>query len=81
MVHSTDCKCQAKVVETSRDIKLYIADMQTAEDHRISKDKAKFLTFEQRKVIADAVRIAPMQTASDSCATFKTLQLRKSTLS
>jgi len=65
MVHRADCKCQAKVVETSRDIKLYIADMHTAEDHRISKDKAKFLTFEQRKVIADTVRIAPLQTAGE----------------
>jgi len=55
------CRCQAKVVETSCEIQLLITDMHDAADHDLGKDRSKFLKAEQRKFIADAVKIAPMR--------------------
>ena len=52
-------------MKTSREIQLLIADMHDAADHDLGKDHSKFLKAEQRKFIADAVKIAPMQTASE----------------
>jgi len=52
-------------VETSREIRLLVADMHEASDHDVGKDRSKFLKAEQRKFIAEAVKIAPMQTASE----------------
>ena len=51
-------------VETPRDISLFVANMHSAADHE-NKDRSKFLKAEQRKFIADAVKIAPLQTASE----------------
>ena len=65
LVQLAACRCQAKVVETSREIQLLIADMHGAACHDLGKDRSKFLKAEQRKFIADAVKIAPMQTASE----------------
>ena len=59
------CRCQAKFVEKSREIQLLIVDMHDAADHDLGKDRSKFLKAEHRKFIADAVKIAPMQTASE----------------
>ena len=39
--------------------------MHDAADHDLEKDRSKFLKAEQRKFIAGAVKIAPMQTASE----------------
>ena len=58
------CTCQAKIVETPRDISLFVANMHSAADHE-NKDRSKFLKAEQRKFISDAVKIAPLQTASE----------------
>ena len=43
------CKCQAKVSETSREIKLFITKMHTSADHGRAKDNSKFLKVEQRR--------------------------------
>ena len=59
------CRCQDKVVETSGEIQLLIANMHDAADHNLGKDSSKFLKAEQRKFIDDTVKIAPMQTASE----------------
>jgi len=59
------CQCQAKITETSREIKLFITNMHTSADHGRAKDESKFLKAEQRRFIAEAVRIAPLQTATE----------------
>jgi hypothetical protein len=61
----TKCKCLAKISENAREIKLYISDMHTYADHGAARDKSKYLNMEQRQLVADAVKIAPQQTASE----------------
>ena len=39
-----------------------IADLHTAQNH--TEDKAKFLTHQQRSLVATAVKLAPMNSAS-----------------
>ena len=46
-------------------IKLFITDLHIAADHEVAKDSSKFLKAEQRKFIPNAVKIAPLQTASE----------------
>ena len=64
LVRLAACTCQAKIVETPRVISLSIANKHSAADHA-DKDSSKYLKAEQRKFISDAVKIAPLQTASE----------------
>ena len=60
-----NCRCQAKIVEYAQQTILYFADAHTAEDHVPAKDEGKFLKFQQKSMIAHAVKVAPLQTASE----------------
>jgi hypothetical protein len=65
------CKCLAKTLESVREIKLYILDINTIAVHDAAKDYCKHLNMDQRRLVADAVEIAPHQTASDLMRTKK----------
>ena len=59
------CECEAKIMRTSEEVILFFHKAHTAEDHVPEKDKGKFLKFQQKAEIAHAVKIAPLQTASE----------------
>jgi hypothetical protein len=54
-----------KIVSSGKTVKLFVAAPHTPDDHSEDKNKLKFLTPRQKKLIHDAVRIAPHQTATD----------------
>ena len=62
LVKQCSCPFQVKIVQTATQIIMSIADLHTAQNHM--EDKAKFLTHEQRSLIATAVKLAPMNSAS-----------------
>ena len=62
LVKRCGCPCQVKIVQTATQIIMSIADIHTAQNH--VEDKAKFLTHQQRSLVATAVKLAPMNSAS-----------------
>jgi len=62
--HRCKYRCQAKIVESPDTTYLFIADAHTAADHVSEKDSSKYLKYSQQAFIAQAVRIAPTQTAT-----------------
>ena len=46
------CKCKAKITETSREIKIFIADILSSADYDSKMDLSRYLKAEQRKVTA-----------------------------
>ena len=59
------CPCEAKIVHTELEITLYLHMAHSAQDHVPEKDRGKFLKFTQKAEIAHAVKVAPLQNASD----------------
>ena len=59
------CQCEAKIVETPTQTILFIYKSHTAADHVSHKDQAKFLSHQQKDMIASAVKIAPLQTSGE----------------
>ena len=52
------CKCQTKIVQTPTQTILFIADKHTAANYVADNDRAKFLKFKDKAMIADAVKVA-----------------------
>jgi hypothetical protein len=59
------CQCQAKITDTPEQTILYVADAHTAADHVPEKDDSKFLKFHTKALIATAVKVAPLQSATE----------------
>ena len=59
------CQCQAKIVEQPTTTVLFIADQHTAADHIQDRDGGKYLKFQEMSRIASAVKVAPLQTATE----------------
>ena len=62
LIKRCSCPCQVKIVQTATHIIMSIADLHTAQNHM--EDKAKLLTHQQRSLVATAVKLAPMNSAS-----------------
>ena len=68
LVKRCGCPCQVKIVQTATQIIMSIADIHTAQNH--VEDKAKFLTHQQRSLVATAVKLAQMNRASQLLSAF-----------
>ena len=67
-VHSTastnsECKAKIRVVWTSVEVKMEIADMHTAQSHCV--DNRKFLSHQQRNAVVVALKSAPLLTPTE----------------
>ena len=73
------CSCQVKIVQTATQVitGMSIADIHTAQNHL--EDKAKFLTRQQRSLVATAVKLAPMKSASQLLMRVQDSPTKKST--
>ena len=56
-----NCQFQAKIIETSVQTILFIADLHTAAENVSSKDRSNSLKHSQRHMIASAVKVAHIQ--------------------
>ena len=59
-----NCECEAKITHAPAEVTLYFHKAHTAVDH-LEKDTGKYLKFQQKYLIADAVKVAPLQTATE----------------
>ena len=59
------CQCEAKISHFPTAIILYVSKQHTAHDHVCERDSGKYLTFQQKSFIANAVKVAPLQTGSE----------------
>ena len=61
------CLCEAKISHKPEEIILFfrVHKAHTAQDHVSERDSGKFLKFQQKSLIAGAVKVAPLQTASE----------------
>jgi len=59
-----NCECEAKITHAPEHVTLYFHKAHSAVDH-LEKDTGKYLKFQQKYLIADAVKVAPLQTASE----------------
>jgi hypothetical protein len=58
----TGCQCDAKIVNDTTTVSLWIANAHTTEDHEEEQD-IRVLSHKQKCLVAAAVKVAPMQTA------------------
>jgi hypothetical protein len=58
------CQCEAKISHFPTAIILYVSKLHTAHDHVCERDSGKYLTFQQKSFIANAIKVAPLQTGS-----------------
>ena len=59
------CECEAKISFHPKFVILFFHKAHSAQDHICEKDQSKYLTFQQKSFIADAVKISPLQTGSE----------------
>ena len=59
---------EAKISEGPDFTILYFHKAHSATDHVCDKDRSKYLKFQQKSVIANAVKVAPLQTSEKSVA-------------
>jgi hypothetical protein len=62
MLDRSGCQCGAKIVKDATFVVLLIANAHTTDDHE-EEQGIKYLTHKQKCPVAQAVKIAPMQTA------------------
>ena len=66
LVKRCSCPCQVKIVQIAAQVIMSIADLHTARNH--VEDKVKFLTHQERSLVATALKLAPMNSASQLLA-------------
>ena len=63
LVDRCSCLCEVKLTIDSDQTIMYVTDEHTAEDHAKTKDISRHLAFEDKCLIQQAVKLAPMQSA------------------
>jgi len=57
------CKCEVKLSISAEQTIMYVTNQHTAEDHAKQKDISKGLAYEDKRLLQQAVKLAPMQSA------------------